>query len=264
MLRTLAVFIASILVSHLAAADLAITGKWMVSGFTSTTTGMDGKKLGQSTMHIRPGVIAMEIGEKDMTTTVSMIPGQPPQVLQMPYTVQKKSETSMTILLVTPHDKTPKTTVITQEGSGLTLTDDTTTTTVVPYDPAAITAEQKRVEEGNKPADSLTNHSLSGHLNGADWTPIACRRSSFQFDETGKHIRVDVTRSSWTDTFNSLKNLRNSRFGEPSQPEAVARCLGRSIKRRSVKKAFHPLSVDFSRDRKEHARFTRTCLDSGI
>ena len=182
-----------VLMSQLGAADLDITGKWMVTESTNNPNAADGKKDGKFTVTIGAGGLTVEIGEGTMTTTMAFIPGAEPEITKTTFTFQKRNESSATILEPSAQNGNGTIIEITKDGEGLIFTDDKTITKVVKYDPVAVATNKKNIEEANKPADKLLDQSLRGHLNGMEWTPIECRRSSAQFDERGEKIRVDVT-----------------------------------------------------------------------
>lgn len=191
MLRTVLLLIATTLLGQLAAADLTITGKWMVTKFSSVPA-QDEKTTTKISAKCPPGALTIEIGDGTFTSTMAMFPGKKPSVQTMTYTVAERTADSLTILVKSRRNEAGEKTIVRRDGAGLIMTDSANITTMVPYDAAAVEKERKRVEEGEKPADPLKDQPLAGHLQGAAWKPIVCRRSTFQFDQKGETIRVDV------------------------------------------------------------------------
>lgn len=181
---------------RLDAADLVITGKWMAEeSWSKEPAGKApaGAANGKSRLRYPPGLVVIDLSFDTMTTTFLKPPTMEPKVTTATYTIVQASETSVSILVVEPLQKDGKKIFITKDGTALILADDHTVTRVVPYDPVAVAAERKRVEDGGKPADPLKDQPLAGRLRGAEWIPSRGRRSHFQFDDTGKTIRVNVT-----------------------------------------------------------------------
>lgn len=177
----------------LPAADLVITGTWMAQEISSGGGTGEGKSSGKFSMRCKPGFMTIEIGDGTLKTSLAM-PSRPAEVKTSTYTVQSRSADRVAITVIDPTGKKPpKPTELVKDGPGLTITGDGAVMKVVPYDAAAIAAEQKRQSDAEQPAEPLKDAPLSGHLGGADWTPVLARRSSFQFDKTGKRIRVEVT-----------------------------------------------------------------------
>ena len=181
---------------HLAAVDVNFIGTWMATDIVPIEKPKDGandKTSGKMSMHCPPGFMVIEFGDGTMRTTVSLL-NRPPKVQNLTYTVQRKSADAVLIAIIDPTGKEAQKTIeITQDGQGLALLGDDAITKVVPYDAAAIAAEQKRLEEAKRPADPLLDQPLSGRINDTEWIPIQARRSAFQFDQKGERISIDVT-----------------------------------------------------------------------
>lgn len=196
MLRICCLLAFALVCCHLDAAELPITGTWMAEeGWSKEPAGKapaNGAN-GKSRLRYPPGLLVIELGVGTMTTTFLKPPTMTPKVTVTTYSVVQASDTSVTILVVGAPEKDGKKVHITKDGTALIFIDDQSVTRMVPYDALAVAAERKRVEDGKKPADALKDQPLAGRLNGAEWTSSRARRSHFQFDDTKKTIRVNVT-----------------------------------------------------------------------
>lgn len=102
MLRPISLLAACWLAGHLAAAELIITGKWMVMEFANRAEGKEGGVVTKAAVRCPPGALTLDIGEATMTSTLAMFPGRKPEVRTMTYTVVERSTDSVTILVVSP------------------------------------------------------------------------------------------------------------------------------------------------------------------
>jgi hypothetical protein len=184
-------------ITSLAAADADagawMQGKWMVVSMASKPATTGGTTNSSMTMKPKPGAVVMEIGPQAITTTVRMPPAGKTMKREAGYVVDQAATDSLTIR-VTPKGPGGQATVtvVKRQGANLVLEDDRSTTILQPYDAALVAKQELLEQQGAKPVAAVKDQPLTGRIAGQDWTPIVCRRSRIQLDESGKHIRVEA------------------------------------------------------------------------
>jgi hypothetical protein len=172
---------------------LDIIGTWMATDSNDITKDATGKITGKSSLQYAPGVFVVAVTAATLRT--SLFIDDPMDSDEEAYTVQDHSADTVTIAIGDPKIKSElKTCIFKRKGSGMIMSDDRSSTTLVPSDPVAIAAVKKRLLDAARPAEPLADRPLSGVMTkGVAWLPILARRSEFQFDVTGTKIDVDIT-----------------------------------------------------------------------
>jgi len=188
MRRTIVPIGLALLAAALPGADLVFTGTWMATHSVAKGGGADA-----ASMDFDPGATTFVIDGSTITSTMYLFPGDPPEVVKETYTVKTRGADAVTLQVVPADAKdAPKPVDIVRSGTGLTLTEDGWSITLVPLDRAALAAVEKRNAEAKLPADPLKQQPLAGTIAHAPWTPVGARRSRFQLDEAKHRISVNV------------------------------------------------------------------------
>jgi len=177
------------IITALPAADLDITGHWIVTHDEDAVVSQDG----QCQEDYLPGDFTIDIGPALITTSEPTYPGLPPTVEALPYVVKTRQADRETIQ-VTLLDGTRLTSDFVRTGTGVTMSSyDGMAYTLAPWDHMAAAAYAAMVAAAEQPADPLRQQPLAGTIDHQPWSADGARRFVMQEGVDDHHIRIAMS-----------------------------------------------------------------------